>query len=164
MVEEKPWSDWSATSGKLKQKTGFDKDEVERIFTLCKDELTNFHGVKKTRRNAGASISRRFLSCHNLLLLGLHSLWKNPTDEDLADTFNTPRETIRDTKKRLFPIMQQCLQHFIQAPASPPRFEGGPLKDAFMVVDTTPTPIPQPPSKDDRKLYFNFKKKNQDMQ
>ena len=128
MVEEKPWSDWSATSGKLKQKTGFDKDEVERIFTLCKDELTNFHGVKKTRRNAGASISRRFLSCHNLLLLGLHSLWKNPTDEDLADTFNTPRETIRDTKKRLFPIMQQCLQHFIQAPASPPRFEGGPLK------------------------------------
>jgi hypothetical protein len=120
----------------------------------------NFHGEKKTRHNSGASISKRFLSCHNLVLLGLHSLWKNPPDEDLADTFNTPRETIRDTKKKLFPIMERCLNHFIKISQSPPRFDDGPLKGAALVIDTTPTPIPKPSSREDQKLYFNFKKKH----
>jgi hypothetical protein len=55
--------------------------------------------------------------------------------------------------------MEQCLNCYIRVPHSSPRFEDGPLKGVTFVVDSTPTPIPKPRSKDDQKRYFNFKKK-----
>src|SRR5690349_17420698 len=33
------------------------------------------------------------------------------------------------------------------------------MKGAFIMVDSTPTPIPQPIEKADRKLYYNYKRK-----
>ena len=126
---------------------------------MCKDDLANFHGRKRTRTEFGKTTSRTFMSRHNLLLLALHSLWKNPTLEDLADTFKTPQMTISETKERLFPILQRCLSHLVKVPTSYPRFDDGPLKGTCLVIDSTPTPIPKPSSKKDQKLYFNFKKK-----
>ena len=83
-VGEKPWSEWSLITGKLKANTGFDKDEIDHLFTLCKDDLADFHGTKKARHVSGAS---SYLSTTFCFLL--HSLWKNPTEEDLSFTFKT---------------------------------------------------------------------------
>ena len=158
-LEEKPWAEWSVIDGRLKEKTGFEKDEIDLIYLWCKDELVNFHGRKKIRHSSGAKFLPTLLSSHNLLLLALHSLWKNPTLDDLADTFKTPRATISETRERLYPILQRCLSHLICVPKSTRRFEDGPLKDVAFIIDTTPTPIPEPSSKADRKLYFNHKRK-----
>ena len=43
-LDEKPWSEWSSSDIVLKEKTGFTKEDFEFIFTLCKDNLTGFHG------------------------------------------------------------------------------------------------------------------------
>lgn len=101
------------------------------------------------------------LSAHNLLLLALHSLWKNPTGQELAYTFHTPRRTISFYQTRLWPILDQCLQEFVSPPVvrNLPRFDTGPLKGAFIMIDSTPTPIRQPINHADRKLYYNYKKK-----
>jgi len=100
------------------------------------------------------------LSRRNLLLLALHSLWKNPRVREQANIFKTPTMTISDTKKRLFPLLQQSLSGFVRIPTyQTPRFDVGPLKGVFLIIDTTPTPIPKPFNPAERKLYFNFKKK-----
>src|SRR5258708_7719 len=61
---------------------------------------------------------------------------------------------------KLFPILDRCLSHFITIPKSFPHFEDGPLKGVSFVIDTTATPIPNPTSKQDRKLYYCHKKNN----
>jgi len=157
---EKPWSEWSTDNKILHSKTGLDKEEVELIFTLCKHELANFHGRKRSRHAPGMNVQKKFLSRHNLLLLGLHSLWKNPTEVELSYTFKTPQQTICDTKQRVFTILQNHVSHFVQIPETPPiTFESGPLKGVTFIVDTTSTPIPKPESKSDCKLYYNYKKR-----
>jgi len=55
--------------------------------------------------------------------------------------------------------MQRCLSRLVKVPPSAPRFDDGPLKGVFLVIDSTPTPIPKPPNREDQKRYFNFKKK-----
>jgi hypothetical protein len=157
-IGEKPWSEWSTSNFKLKRETGFNKEDIEFIFALCKDDLSNFHGRKKARHSA-VNRPRNYLSSHNLLLLALHSLWKNPPEEDLADTFDTPQRTINDAKAKLFPLLQRCLAHLIRIPTPIPRFDSGPLKGVCFIIDTTPTPIPKPSLKEDQKLYFNFKRR-----
>lgn len=137
-----------------------DQDEFDLVFTLCKDALSSFHGRKKTRFiETKKCYSRSYLSRHNLLTLALQSLWKNPTIMELSETFRTPTTTIIDTRSRLFPLVERCLRDFVQVPTSYPRFVGGPLARSCAILDTTPTPIPKPTLREDRKLYFNFKKK-----
>lgn len=100
------------------------------------------------------------MSRHNLLLLALCSLWKNQTEKELADKFGIPRVTIHDSKARLFPLLEGCLRTFVKIPGSPThRIDKEPLKGVFLVVDSTPTPIPKPSSREDRKLYYNYKKR-----
>jgi hypothetical protein len=160
MLGEKPWSEWSLRNEVLKAETGFNKEEFEFIFTLCKDSLQGFHGTKRMRHSSPMAPSKTFLSRHNLLLLVLVSLWKNPTEMTLADTFKTPRKTIVDTRTRLYPLLLPCLAHFIQVPQhQTPRIETEPLTGVQLVVDSTPTPIPKPQLREDRKLYYNFKKR-----
>jgi hypothetical protein len=81
------------------------------------------------------------------------------TTEELSDTFRTPAQTVSDTKLKLFPILLGCLTNFVKIPKWPPHFESGPLKGVFIIIDSTPTPIPKPKLSADRKLYYNFKKR-----
>ena len=84
---EKPWSEWQQSDARLQQETGFDKDCIDFLFTLCKDALSEFHGRKKIRHAPNHESSRAFLSRHNLLLLALTALWKNRTDRALSSPF-----------------------------------------------------------------------------
>jgi hypothetical protein len=160
LLDEPPWSDWLLIDGKLTAETGLDNDDIAFVFALCKDDLSGFHGRKKRRSEAKTGRFTTFLSRHNLLLLALHSAWKNPTEAELEDTFETPRPTICETLERIFPILQRCLSNFIKVPAhQTKRFEAGPLAGVTFIVDSTPTPIPKPILQSDRKLYYNFKKR-----
>lgn len=115
---------------------------------------------KRARQAAEAEIPKTFMSRHNLLLLALVSMWRNPTKLQLSDLFNTAPTTIHDTRSRLFPLLYQCLQRFIKVPSHPtPRIDAEPLKGTFLIIDSTPTPIPKPKLQTDRKLYYNFKKR-----
>jgi hypothetical protein len=134
------------------------KEDIDFIFAQCKVSLTSFYGRKRARKTSGSS-AQRFLSAHNLLLLALYSVRKNPTIVELSQTFKTPTTTVCELRERLFPLLQRCLSPWIKVPASIPGFEGGELNGASLSIDTTPTPIPRPTSKADRKLYFNYKKK-----
>lgn len=159
-LDEKPWSEWSSSDIVLKEKTGFTKEDFEFIFTLCKDNLTGFHGKKRVRHGHDTARSQTFLSRHNLLLLALVSLWKNPTEKQLAHDFNTPQQTISDSLSRVYPLLYQCLDPFIRVPEhQTPRIDTKALAGVQLIVDSTPTPIPKPQDHADRKLYFNFKKK-----
>ena len=73
------------------------------------------------------------LSAHNLLLLALHSLWKNPTGQELAYTFHTPRRTISFYQTRLWPILDQCLQEFVSPPVvrNPAKIRYGALEGSL---------------------------------
>jgi len=85
---------------------------------------------------------------------------ENPTVEQLACMFKTPHMTVVTARAKLFPLLYQCLCHFIQLPShQTPRVDSGPLTGVQVVVDSTPTPIPKPTLQADRKLYYNFKKK-----
>jgi len=144
----------------MREKTGLDPEEIKLIFNLCKVDLANFHGRKRHRSAGSGQVAKCFMSRHNLLLLALNSLWKNPTEVELSIEFGTPQQTISEARKRLFPILQRCLAHFVAFPTKvPQKFASGPLKNAIILVDTTPTPVPRPQSSNDQRQYYNYKKK-----
>jgi hypothetical protein len=154
LSEQPPWCIWSAKEELLIVKTGFSRQVIEELYSICESELHQHVKHKYTDTNSLVAISAM-----NMLVLTLHWLRKYPPVADMSIEYMIPHTTLDTIFHTVIDIFQYTIVPSFIKPlsATDPHSEYRLLLDVFMIIDSTFVSIHRPTRFEERKRFYHEK-------
>lgn len=139
-TENPPWSLWQNHPAALHDATGLDRDEFDRLYNMCEQEL-----IKMRLRLHASKKQHAYLSTHNMLCLTLYWLRKAESFHSIAAQYPTHSRTVITQAIHtvidmlhayVFPRLVQPI------PANAPSSRAATLDRVKLIIDSTFVPLP----------------------
>ena len=158
IVEQRPWSEWSSSDNSCIQHTGHDIEQVERLYSMCKQSLVEYCANRKQQYTKTSDVA--LLSPMNLLAVTLWYLKHYHTERYIASEFEFNQPTVNYFLSAVIDILHSCV--FTKLISLPDDMEDGttahgPEEYQKLIVDSTFIAIHQPEDSEIRKKYYHAK-------
>ena len=145
MVEQRPLFDWSRTNESCVQHTRHDIEQIEQLYSMCKQSLINYcYNRHKSHSNSTNTTS---LSPMNLLVVTLWHVKHYHSERYIATELNFAPSTVHHILSEVIDILHLCVYpKLVSLPANLTNRNTthGPEDYHKLIVDSTFIAVPQP--------------------
>ena len=137
-----PWSDWKASDAVMHGKVGLTLAQFDWVYKRCRPALIPYR-LSLKQHNPNIPI----MSPHNLLCIAIHWLRRGHTWREMELDFDRPHQWLNTMVHRVVPIIERSIFNELIRPidSTSPASSMSTLFDCYMIVDSTPIPLPKTP-------------------